>query len=245
MRKIKDKIAELIDPHHQSFLFFHWNTTGIVVVIAVSIYLTLIWKGVLMHALLNNMFVYLPNYVTHEMLGHNLVGGIFYRALYSSYPEVGRWILTLAGNGVETLLPLCLVFAALRLQGGRWLMPPLMYWLSTTFYGAGEYAQDARACTLPLTSSDMITTHKAGEVCGDWNHILGPIGLLDYDQWVAYTFLFIGSLLFVITLYSLWYYWTHSDQYTYIPPARDPLHLDDDNWEPPNIYTPQQEKPGE
>lgn len=238
MNKIK-AIAALLDPHQQSFLFFRWSKTKLVLVVVVSLFLTLIWRSALMHALLDNVFVYLPNYLTHEMMGHNFVGGIFFQALYHSYRELGEWLATLAGNGVETLFTLLLLLGALRLQGGRWLVAPLLYWLSTTFYGAGVYAQDARACSLPLTMSDMITNYAPGEICGDWNHILGPIGLLNFDQWVAYTFLFIGSLLFVLSIYSVWYYWTHADQYTYVAPVGDPLHLDEDDWQPPNIYTPQ------
>lgn len=239
MKGILSDVADFLDPYRQSFLFFRWNVFGVCLVLLLSAWLTYAWQSGLVHALLDNMFVYLPNYLTHEMLGHNFVGGIFYRIFYSSHRELGAWIATLAGNGIETLLPLTLVFVTLRLQGGRWILPPLLYWLSTTFYGAGIYAQDARACSMALTSSDMITNYAPGEICGDWNHILGPIGLLSYDQWIAYTFLFIGSLLFVLAVYSAWYYWTHSDQYAYTAPATDTLHLDDDDWQPPNIYTPQ------
>ncbi len=241
MKEIMSRLADYLDPHRQSFVFFHWKIWKIGLVLSLSIALTYAWRSGWVHILLDNAFVYLPNYLTHEMLGHNFVGGIFYRIFYSSYRELGNWIATLAGNGIETLVPFTLVLVALRLQGGRWVLPPLLYWLSTTFYGAGVYAQDARACSMPLTSSDMLTNYAPGEICGDWNHILGPIGLLSYDQWVAYTFLFIGSLLFVLAIYSVWYYWTHADQYSYVAPQVDTLHLDgnDDDWQPPNIYTPQ------
>ena len=233
-------MADYVDPHRQSFLFFQWSKWSMCLIFLFSIALTYVWRSSIAHALLDNVFVYLPNYLTHEMLGHNFVGGIFYRIFYYSHQELGSWISALAGNGVETLLPLGLVFAVLRLKGGRWIMPPLLYWLSTTFYGAGVYAQDARACSMPLTSSDMLTNYAPGEICGDWNHILEPIGLLNYDQWIAYTFLFIGSVLFILAIYSAWYYWTHADQYDYTAPPVDTLHLDEeDEWQPPNIYTPQ------
>jgi len=239
MKRIISCIADYLDPHRQSFIFFQWGVLGACLVLLGSVVLTYAWRSGIVHTLLDNVFVYLPNYLTHEMLGHNLVGGIFYRIFYSSNQALGRWISAFAGNGVETLLPFCLTFAALRLQGGRWVMPPLLYWLSTTFYGAGVYAQDARACTMALTSSDMVTNYAPGEICGDWNHILGPIGLLNYDQWIAYTFLFIGSMLFMLAIYSAWYYWTHAEQYTYTAPLVNTLHLEEDDWQPPNIYTPQ------
>ena len=225
-----------IDVHKQSFFFFKWHWLVILCILAASVYLTIHWKDGLAKALLDNIFVYLPNYLTHEMLGHNLVGNIFFQALYSSHRAWGEWIATLAGNGVETLVPLLLVLGALRIRGGRWFLPPLLYWLATTLYGAGVYAQDARACSLPLTSSDMVTTYKPGEICGDWNHILEPIGLLAYDQWFAYTFLFLGSLCLVLAIYSAWYYWNHMDQYLAKPIVQKPPQ--EDNWQPPNIYTP-------
>ena len=232
------RFVDWVDPHRQSFLFFKWKMGGIALIFILSVWLTCLWKDRLAKVLFDNIFVYLPNYLTHEMLGHNLVGNAFYRILYSSYRGLGEWIATLAGNGVETLCPLVLIFCALRLKGGRLFMPPLLYWLSTTFYGAGVYAQDAKTCSLPLTSSDMVTNYAPGETCGDWNHILGPIGLLDYDQWFAYAFLFIASVLLTLAVYSIWYYWTHMDQYTYTATSLDPLHLNDDDWQPPNIYTP-------
>ena len=227
-----------LDPYRQSFFFFHWNFVTLVIILIASILLTISWKSSLVKFLLDNVLVYLPNYLTHEMLGHNLVGNLFFQTLYSSNRALGEWIATLAGNGVETLVPLVCCWFVLRLQGGRWLMPPLLYWLATTFYGAGVYAQDARACSMPLTSSDMVTNYKPGEICGDWNHILGPIGLLNYDQVVAYTFLFIGSLVFVLSVYSAWYYWAHPNFYA----ARETLTPTDpvrtraiDDWQPPEI----------
>ncbi len=229
------KILTWFDPHRQSFFFFRWNIGVMILILILSALLTYYWKSSFVNTLLNNIFVYAPNYLTHEILGHNLVGNIFYRALYSSHRELGAWIATLAGNGVETLVPFIAACLVLNLEGGRWAMPPLLYWLASTFYGAGEYAADARACSLPLTSSDMLTTYKPGERCGDWHDILGAIGWLEYDQIVAYTFLFIGSLLFVLALYSAWYYWTHSD---FISSGPDPLPKPDDSWQPPNIYNP-------
>ena len=228
-----------LDPHKQSCFFFKTSLLTWLIMLAAAAWLTWQWKSGFADTLLNNIFVYAPNYLTHEMLGHNLVGNIFYRALYSTAPEVGKWIATLAGNGVETLLPLGILFFLLRLEGGRWALPPVLYWLASTFYGAGVYAQDARACSLPLTSSDMMTNYKPGEICGDWHHILEPLGLLSYDQWVAYTFLFIGSFLCVLAFYSAWYYWTHTEQYTHHPLAAPEPVADD--WTPPNIYTPRAE----
>ena len=224
-----------LDPHRQSCFFFKTSRWTWFMMLVIAVWLTWQWKSGFVSTLLDNIFVYAPNYLTHEMLGHNFVGNIFFRAFYYSAPAVGNWIATLAGNAVETLLPLCILLFFLRLEGGRWVLPPLLYWLASTFYGAGIYAQDARACSLPLTSSDMMTNYKPGEICGDWHDILGPIGLLNYDQWIAYTFLFMGSFLCVLAFYSAWYYWTHTEQYIYHVPTPPPAPND---WTPPNVYNP-------
>ncbi len=239
MKKIKQHLTEWVDPYRQSFFFFNWKWWHLVLLLAVASWLTYAWRSSFVKMLLDNIFVYLPNYLTHEMLGHNLVGNIFYRAFYHSARGLGEWIATLAGNGVETLIPLVLSFGVLRLQGGRWILPPSLYWLATTFYGAGVYVQDARACSLPLTSSDMMTDYKAGEICGDWHHILEPLGLLHYDQWFAYTFFFAAGLIFVLAVYSAWYYWNHPNFYRQDENSSvSPAPKFDPNWNPPNIYTP-------
>jgi hypothetical protein len=172
-----------------------------------------------MRSLMDNIFVYLPNYLLHEMAGHNLIGNFAWRALYGineawGSSDIGTALtVVLAGNGVESLVPFLCYFGALRLAGGRYLLPPILYWLGTTFYGMGEYMSDARACSLPLTSSDMVTTYKPGEICGDWNHIFGPLGILEWDTTIGIITIGIGMLCFILAVRSLYEYWVHYDKY--------------------------------
>ena len=218
---IKDTIRRIVDwfdPYHQSFLFLPWNLVRILVVVFLCVWLTKqvdysveytpAWVLVL-----RNPLVYLPNFLVHEMLGHNFVGQILSVFCYPIYPVLGVWLLILAGNGVETLLPLCLYLGALRLQGGRWLAPGLLYWLATTLVDAGIYASDATACSFPLASSDMISSSRAGSgVCGDWHYILQPLGLLSYDQLIAGIFVLLGIFCFIMSIWSLWYYIFHAEE---------------------------------
>ncbi len=163
--------------------------------------------------LLDNVFVYLPNYLTHEMAGHNLVGAIGWRICYSSCHAFGEWWMAAMGNGVETLIPLAVCVVALRLSGGRYLLPVGMYWLSTALYGAGVYAADARVMKMRLTSSDMMSNFAPGQVKGDWYYILKPLGLLDYDVIIGHVLIYMGIACFVLAVYSMYYYWTNGDQY--------------------------------
>lgn len=189
------------DPHRQSFLYFEWGFWSVLVFIAAVWWTCAHAQGALVKALLDNIFVYLPNYLIHE----------FSHRFWC--PWGWSWWCYASGNGMETLVPLALCFGALRLAGGRYLLPFLLYWLSTTLYGAGIYAADARACALPLTSSDMLSNFAPGTVKGDWHYILSPLGLLEYDVVIGKILVFGAAFCLVLAVWSLWYYWTHSGQY--------------------------------
>lgn len=204
-----------VDPYHQSPLYFEWGVWSILLVVGACFWGITHWNSALIKAALDNIFVYFPNYLIHEMVGHNLVGNLGWRICYHSCPAFGAWWAAAMGNGMETLVPLGLLLACLRISGGRFLLPGLWYWLASTFYGAGIYAADARACALKLTSSDMMTNYAPGEVKGDWHYILQPLGLLDYDIIIGRTLIALGIICLVLAVYSLYYYWTHNEQFLY------------------------------
>ena len=195
------KFLHNIDPYRQSFLYFKWSFLNLLVCVGVMVWLCVNAQGALVQGALDNVFVYLPNYLIHEF-SHRFWGNLGW-----------QWWSYASGNAIETLIPMGLCFYALRLRGGRYFLPFLTYWLGTTLYGAGIYASDARACQLPLTSSDMMTNFAPGEVKGDWHYILEPLGFLEYDLIIGKILIFGGIFCLVIAVYSLWYYWTHHEQY--------------------------------
>lgn len=218
------RLARTLDPYCQSFLFFRWTPGRLFFLAAAIAAVYFARQSGLIHTLLQNIFVYLPNYLTHEF-AHRIVGGALSKSMIgctadfrTCYP-VSAWLTTIAGNGVETLVPLAGIWAALRLQGGRWLLPPLFYWLGTTWYDAAVYVSDARACKLPLTSSDMMTNFAPGTK-GDWYYILEPLGMLEYDIYIGYAFYFLAAVCLVLAVYSLWYYWTHGEEMMHERPVR-------------------------
>lgn len=190
-----------LDPYRQSFLFFKWGFWSIFVCGGLMVWLGLHPQSGFVKAALDNMFVYLPNYLVHE----------FSHRFWCSLRW--EWVCYASGNAMETLLPLALCLAALRLKGGRYLQPFLLYWLATALYGAGIYAADARASALPLTSSDMMSNFTPGTVKGDWHYILEPLGLLEYDVLIGHILVFGAAFCLVLAGWSLWYYWTHTEQY--------------------------------
>lgn len=206
-------LLQHIDPYRQSPLYFKWGFWSILFVGGACYWGITHWESPFIKTALDNIFVYFPNYLIHEMIGHNLVGNLGWRICYSSCPAFGEWWAAAMGNGMETLVPLLLLLTCLRIAGGRFFLPGLWYWLASTFYGAGIYAADARACALKLTSSDMMTNYAPGEVKGDWHYILQPLGLLNYDIVIGRTLIYIGIICLVLAVYSLYYYWTHNEQY--------------------------------
>ena len=99
-------MLEIIDPYRQSFLFFRWGFWSLLLFVAS------VWWGCA-HAygnwsdtVLNNVFVYLPNYLTHE----------FSHRIWCVFGW--EWWCYASGNGMETLIPLVLCFVVLQMRGG-------------------------------------------------------------------------------------------------------------------------------
>lgn len=190
-----------LDPYRQSFLFFTWGFWSLLLCGICIVWVALHPQHGFVKAALDNIFVYLPNYLVHEF-SHRF------------WCTLGlKWWCYASGNVIETLVPLALCIASLRLKGGRYLQPLLLYWLATTLYGAGIYAADARACALPLTSSDMMSNFAPGAVKGDWHYILEPLGLLEYDVLIGNILVFGAAFCLVMAFWSFCYYWTHMEHY--------------------------------
>ena len=190
-----------LDPYKQSCFYFKWTFWSVFFFVLTVFLLCVYAHGKFADTVLNNIFVYLPNYLTHEF-SHRFWGALRW-----------EWWTYASGNGMETLIPLTLCIGALRLRGGRFFEPFLLYWLSTTLYGAGIYAADARAMKLPLTSSDMMSNFAPGQVKGDWWYILKPRGLLEYDVFIGHILIDAAMVVLALAVFSLWYYVTHMEQY--------------------------------
>lgn len=222
-RVIRD-LLNWLDPYQQSFLYFKWDFVNVTLCLVAVVWLcfhiepgfSATYAGVdditSVLFLFDNVFVYLPNFLMHEMLGHNVAGKIGFLLCHTVCPNVGLWWLYVSGNGIETLVPLLLYLVVLRYRGGRYLLGPLLYWLGTTLYSAGVYAADARAMKSHLASADMISDAGPGTP-GDWVSILKPLGLLDYDVIIGHILAYMGVVCVVLAAYSIYYYLTHMSDY--------------------------------
>lgn len=190
-----------LDPTRQSPLFFRWTWFSGLGVLAAAC-LIFAWKNAWpWSSLFDNIFVYFPTYLIHEF-AHRIGWGISHSQVF------GLW----AGPMAQLLLPGIFLALCWRISGGRWLAVLGWYYWGTCLYGTGQYCADARAMTLHLTSSDMMSSAGPGTP-GDWYYMLKPLGLLAYDTVLGDIFYFAASLCVVLAFYSLWYYWTHLNDF--------------------------------
>ena len=201
-------VLAFADPHKQSFLYFGYSWLNVLVFIILLALLYRHYTGIKITAdgyvpssILNNMFVYLPNYFMHEA-GHNFWGKLLG---VTSREGWAYWWVSLNGNLPETLVPIVIYWLAVRLKGGNLFTPAILYWISTTFYGAGVYASDARSSLMKLVSSDMVSNFGAGTK-GDWYYILAPFNMLDYDIVIGNIFIFFACLTLLLAVYSAYFY---------------------------------------
>ena len=121
---------------------------------------------------------------------------------------------------MEILFPCIVYLFSLQLRGAQLFTPILFYWIAAALYDTGIYASDAVVCKLALTSSDMVSNFKAGEMKGDWYYILKPLGLLDYAEQIGLALEILACVFFAFAIYSVINY--------FIKLSRDPR-LDNNN----------------
>ncbi len=201
------KTLLFFDPYKQSFLFFKFGWKG-ALFMAAAVTGLCAWYfypqpaqgGYLPSNFLCNFLTYLPNYLTHE----------FSHRFWCTFRN--EWICYASGCGAEVGVPLIVYFLFLRLKGGRFFEPFVLYWLSSALYSAGLYASDASSSQLSLTSSDMVSNFAKG-TRGDWYYILNPLGLLDYDVLVGNILIAFSCLCLALAFYSAYYYIFRDEQY--------------------------------
>jgi hypothetical protein len=70
-------------------------------------------------------------------------------------------------------------------------------WLSTALFDVARYAGDARAMVIPL-----VAPFGGGDegVSHDWNYLLGQLGILEFDQAVAFVFRSLAVVSMLVAL---------------------------------------------
>ncbi len=130
----------------------------------------------------------------------------FHEAGHLVFIPFGRLVTALGGTLGQLLMPLiCLgTFIAQRDTFGASVC---LWWTGESFMDIAPYIGDARALELVLLGG---TTGK--EVSGhDWEFILGHLGLLHWDRFLAGLAQFTGIILMVTAL--VWGAWLLRQQY--------------------------------
>ena len=91
----------------------------------------------------------------------------------------GLFLAVAGGTLLQLLAPL--LSAVMFLRQPDWFALPICgAWLATNLYNVATYLGDARAMELPL-----VTVGDAEAVIHDWNYLLGAMGLLRLDTFLA------------------------------------------------------------
>ena len=202
------RFYDFFDPYHQSIFCYQYKWVSALIIIGL-IYL-FCWlyippqyiyddKGLyIATSVLRNPAVYLLNYLTHENLGHNFF-----------CPITPKWFCYFSGSFMEILIPFFIYMLSLRLRGGIFFSPILLYWLASALYSVGVYASDAQINQLALTSSDMVTDFAGGAVKGDWYYILEPFNALSHAQAIGFIFEIGACIMLALAIYSFREYIRH------------------------------------
>jgi hypothetical protein len=91
----------------------------------------------------------------------------------------GLFLAVAGGTLLQLLAPLVSAVMFAR-QPDYFALPICGAWLATSLYNVATYLGDARAMELPL-----VTVGDAEAVIHDWNYLLGAMGLLRLDTFLA------------------------------------------------------------
>lgn len=133
----------------------------------------------------------------HE-LGHLLTRGC------------GDFICTLAGSGLQILVPVIAMIVFLR-QRDYFGIAVCFGWLSTNLVQVGVYMSDAQRMELPLVT--VGTASGAIERMHDWHYLFGRMGLLSSCETIGAATRLLGHSAMLFCLASgawlLWQMFTH------------------------------------
>jgi hypothetical protein len=153
-------------------------------------------------------FLILFSYILARHLGDPGYQSIF-KPLNLGIHELGHYVfmplgkfLEIAGGTIlQCLVPVAAMGMFLR-QRDLFAIAVSLGWLGTSFFDVAIYAGDARAMGLPLVSPG------GGHVIHDWNYLLGRLGILESDKFIARGFQVAATCSMAICLAAgIWLLW--------------------------------------
>lgn len=212
MKRAFRNILNVVDPHKQSVFYFKTNWFDWLVFLAICWFIFLHRKSLFFLVLLYNPLFSYPNVYIHSLIGHHILGPLFKGLFCGSFglllpgainEVLGELFLAGAGSFSEMILPTIGIIVCLRIYGGRYVLPLMLYWMSVVIFSIGMYIVDF---------SSQIDILAYGDT-GDWAFILGALGLGPYYIWIGNGVIFLSIACFVLAVWSFFYYLRHQDQY--------------------------------
>lgn len=122
---------------------------------------------------------------------------VFHEAGHVILAPLGDFMAVLGGSLFQVLLPAVFLAAFLTRYRDPFGAAAMLWWTGQNLVDVAPYIDDARSQTLVLlggvTGRDVPGYH-------DWNHILGRLGWLEYDQTIAAGVHRAGSILLLTAL---------------------------------------------
>jgi len=201
------------DPYKQSVFYFKTDLVDWVIFFAVCIFIYKhrfnIWVLCLLY---NPLFAY-PNIYIHSLFGHMFLGPLaqaVFTCLFAFIlpatvvDTIGKLLLVSAGSLSEFVAPLIGIMICLHTAGGRYVLAVMWYWLAVAVFSMGAYI------VKPSIQTDLLAYNPPN---GDWVFILDTLGLQAYTEPIGNALIFLAISLFVLAVWSPFYYWRHMDQY--------------------------------
>jgi len=174
-RKQESKhVSTLIQSFKQQILYIPENFSKPRFYLNLSIYVLFFiwgWSFILSNhysAELNNSFMHIINLVFHE------AGHVIFRLL-------GHFMSILGGSLLQLLVPMIFLFSFLK-RKDAFAASIMLWWFAQSMMDLVAYIDDAQRQEMWLLGGvqgkDMPGIH-------DWNNILGQLGLLEYDHFLA------------------------------------------------------------
>jgi len=130
------------------------------------------------------------NYVAESFM-HN-INLVFHEAGHIIFSPFGRFMTVLGGTLSQLLMPAIVMGAFLITNRNPFAASIGLWWLGQNFMDIAPYINDARDLRLPLlggvTGRDVADYH-------DWEYLLGRLGLLEQDHFLAQMSQYFGILL--------------------------------------------------
>jgi len=122
---------------------------------------------------------------------------VFHEAGHIILAPLGDFLAVLGGSLFQVLVPAVFLVAFLTRYRDLFGASAMLWWTGQNLIDVAPYIDDARSQTLVLlggvTGRDVPGYH-------DWNHLLGRLGWLEYDQTLAAWVHRAGSLLLLVAI---------------------------------------------